>query len=48
MGQQPLIPQKDSWGRFKQISPPHSYGSSHGGSRIIRQATGEGMEYVPY
>src|SRR2546430_17055016 len=30
-----------------QFSPPHSYGSSHAGSRIIRQAIGEGTEYVP-
>lgn len=30
-----------------QFSPPHANGSSHGGSRIIRQAIGEGEEYVP-
>jgi sarcosine oxidase len=30
-----------------QFSPPHDYGSSHGESRIIRQAIGEGEEYVP-
>jgi len=30
-----------------QFSPPHSYGSSRGGSRVIRQAIGEGREYVP-
>ena len=30
-----------------QFSPPHIYGSSHGETRIIRQAIGEGEEYVP-
>ena len=30
-----------------QFSPPHGNGSSHGESRIIRQAIGEGEEYVP-
>ena len=30
-----------------QFSPPHDYGSSHGESRIIRQAIGEGEEYMP-
>ena len=30
-----------------RFSPPHANGSSHGGSRIIRQAIGEGEEYVP-
>src|SRR5262245_32601841 len=30
-----------------RFSPPHSYGSSHGETRIIRQAIGEGEEYVP-
>src|ERR671915_896837 len=30
-----------------QYSPPHSHGSSHGETRIIRQAIGEGEEYVP-
>jgi sarcosine oxidase len=30
-----------------RYSPPHSYGSSHGESRIIRQAIGEGESYVP-
>jgi sarcosine oxidase len=30
--------------RFK---PPHSYGSSHGDTRITRQAIGEGAEYTP-
>ena len=30
-----------------QFSPPHNYGSSHGESRIIRQAIGEGEHYVP-
>jgi sarcosine oxidase len=30
-----------------QLSPPHDYGSSHGETRIIRQAIGEGEAYVP-
>ena len=30
-----------------RFSPPHRNGSSHGESRIIRQAIGEGEEYVP-
>jgi sarcosine oxidase len=30
-----------------QFPPPHHYGSSHGETRIIRQAIGEGEEYVP-
>jgi sarcosine oxidase len=30
-----------------RFSPPHTDGSSHGESRIIRQAIGEGEEYVP-
>jgi sarcosine oxidase len=30
-----------------RFSPPHVSGSSHGESRIIRQAIGEGEEYVP-
>ena len=30
-----------------QFSPPHPYGSSQGETRIIRQAIGEGQEYVP-
>jgi sarcosine oxidase len=30
-----------------QFSPPHDQGSSHGESRIIRQAIGEGRSYVP-
>ena len=30
-----------------RFSPPHVNGSSHGESRIIRQAIGEGEEYVP-
>jgi sarcosine oxidase len=32
---------------FERFSPPHGNGSSHGESRIIRQAIGEGEEYVP-
>ena len=31
-----------------RFSPPHANGSSHGESRIIRQAIGEGEEYVPF
>jgi sarcosine oxidase len=30
-----------------QFSPPHKLGSSHGDTRITRQAIGEGEEYVP-
>lgn len=30
-----------------RFSPPHDRGSSHGETRIIRQAIGEGEEYVP-
>lgn len=30
-----------------QFSPPHHFGSSHGDTRITRQAIGEGAEYVP-
>jgi sarcosine oxidase len=30
-----------------QFRPPHTLGSSHGGSRITRLAIGEGDEYVP-
>src|SRR5262245_13975540 len=30
-----------------QFSPAHDYGSSHGETRIIRQAIGEGEQYVP-
>ena len=28
-------------------APPHTYGSSHGETRITRQAVGEGGHYVP-
>jgi sarcosine oxidase len=31
-----------------RFSPPHGNGSSHGESRIIRQAIGEGEEYVSF
>jgi sarcosine oxidase len=31
-----------------QFTPPHDRGSSHGESRITRQAIGEGDEYVPF
>ena len=32
---------------IEQFFPPHNNGSSHGETRIIRQAIGEGEEYVP-
>src|SRR4249920_3781270 len=32
---------------FDQFSPPHSFGSSHGATRVTRQAIGEGEHYVP-
>jgi len=31
-----------------RFTPPHERGSSHGESRITRQAIGEGEEYVPF
>ena len=31
-----------------RFTPPHDRGSSHGESRITRQAIGEGEEYVPF
>jgi len=30
-----------------QFQPPHDFGSTHGENRIIRQAIGEGEQYVP-
>jgi sarcosine oxidase len=30
-----------------QFSPPHVFGSSHGSTRVTRQAIGEGEQYVP-
>ncbi|HCW48506.1 MAG TPA: hypothetical protein DGP25_00110, partial [Brevundimonas sp.] len=30
-----------------RFDPPHAFGSSHGQSRITRQAIGEGSAYVP-
>ena len=30
-----------------RYTPPHTFGSSHGESRISRQAVGEGADYVP-
>jgi sarcosine oxidase len=30
-----------------QFSPPHKFGSTHGETRVTRQAIGEGTEYVP-
>mgnify|MGYP000476324571 CR=1 FL=1 len=32
---------------FDRFTPPHSFGSSHGETRITRQAIGEGAGYVP-
>src|ERR1700760_4972422 len=32
---------------FDQFTPPHSYGSSHGQTRIIRQSYWEDPRYVP-
>ncbi|HEY2472605.1 MAG TPA: N-methyl-L-tryptophan oxidase [Terracidiphilus sp.] len=32
---------------LEQFTAPHDQGSSHGGSRIIRQAYWEGAEYIP-
>ncbi len=34
-------------GGIDQFSPPHNLGSTHGGTRVTRQAIGEGAEYVP-
>ncbi|MCJ2032869.1 N-methyl-L-tryptophan oxidase [Methylobacterium sp. J-068] len=31
-----------------RFAPPHTLGSSHGESRITRQAVGEGRDYVPF
>jgi sarcosine oxidase len=31
-----------------QFSPPHEMGSSHGESRITREAVGEGDEFIPF
>ena len=31
-----------------RFRPPHRFGSSHGESRITRQAIGEGGEYVSF
>src|SRR6185436_5603721 len=33
---------------IEQFAPAHNRGSSHGESRITRQAIGEGEEYVPF
>jgi sarcosine oxidase len=30
-----------------RFQPPHEFGSSHGETRITRQAVGEGAEFVP-
>ncbi|MFD1702784.1 N-methyl-L-tryptophan oxidase [Methylopila henanensis] len=32
---------------FDRFAPPHALGSSHGETRITRQAVGEGADYVP-
>ena len=31
-----------------RFAPPHALGSSHGETRITRQAVGEGADYVPF
>ena len=31
-----------------RFDPPHAEGSSHGGSRVTREAVGEGAAYVPF
>lgn len=31
-----------------RFAPPHTMGSSHGETRITRQAIGEGRDYVPF
>jgi sarcosine oxidase len=31
-----------------RLAPPHTYGSTHGDTRITRQAIGEGDAYVPF
>ena len=31
-----------------RFAPPHTNGSSHGESRITRQAVGEGGAYIPF
>ena len=31
-----------------RYSPPHTFGSSHGETRITRQAIGEGEMYMPF
>ncbi len=31
-----------------RFAPPHAHGSSHGETRITRQAVGEGRDYVPF
>ncbi len=33
---------------FDRFAPPHALGSSHGETRITRQAVGEGSDYVPF
>ena len=30
-----------------RFAPPHTHGSSHGGTRVTRQAIGEGQAYTP-
>ena len=31
-----------------RYSPPHTFGSTHGDTRITRQAIGEGEQFVPF
>lgn len=31
-----------------RFAPPHAFGSSHGETRITRQAVGEGADYIPF
>ncbi|HEY9443396.1 MAG TPA: FAD-dependent oxidoreductase, partial [Gemmatimonadales bacterium] len=33
---------------FDRFAPPHTHGSTHGETRVTRQAIGEGEEYSPF
>jgi len=33
---------------FDRFAPPHGFGSTHGETRIVRAATGEGLAYTPF